>query len=249
MTMTIKAKAVQYTGNRLPELILYYTIPASAPQDLRIALMEWLLKNGTWEVLDNTDPTHPLVFASYGMYGTSRRIRLNPEGRYQIRLTTGVVKFDWFGWDHSINQFLPPTKLVVPVNFQYESTGNIQWGYAPLDEVKEAILQAGLPFEATPSGVLFTGEREVLRAAKIYPNAHNKLTWGVNYSWRAFEGAGNQDDWAGALWPDEKTAKQVADDYIKSGTRDMCATFEALRAKFPDHPVIAKLAKMNIHIR
>lgn len=243
------AKIAFAMGAPVPELEL--TVVDTERRDkARFNLRDLLRETGTFRILDDAINLPPsdqylgsLVFAQDGDLGSSFRVRVDPEGKDSIKGENGPIHYEKFYWDTNITPFMNEPWTSVQVRFP--NSGNIQRGLFKVSLVQEAIKKAGLPFEIVRWGghlvVRWTGDPCQIRWTETYRNAHNGLTWGVKFFYRAFEGARIQDKWGGAYWPDEKTAKAVAKAFEEDATTDMCANIQTLKAKFPDHPVVPKV--------
>ena len=227
-------KAVEWRGMwaTLPELHLVLDEPKPGPS--QHSLMDRLVQSGTWYRSEAG-----VAYACDGDFYTSRVLCMDPKGPYSVRGHDGKEwRYSGFNWGHLGS--LPEWGEMVQVSCCFKGSGNIQFGTFARSLVEAKIKEAGLEFGVLHGRVVYTGPKDRIRDADVYPNC-NGITWGVHFYMRVYEGAAKTEDWGGAEWPDQATAKAVAAKFIKDGTKDICANLTTLKAKFPGHAAIAKV--------
>ncbi len=199
---------------------------------------ERLLRTGTWHRADPgqvcRDPG--VIYAADGDYHVSRRIRVDPNGPYEVAGEDGQP-WKYSGWSWHPVLTVPGLGEMAQVSCRYVDSGNIWYAQFSRALVEAKIREAGLEFEVRNYRVFYTGPMELIRDANIYQNC-NGLTWGAQYHGRPYVGALPAENWGGAHWPDQAAAQAAADRYVRDGTKEVCAHTRALRARYPDHPVV-----------
>jgi hypothetical protein len=234
-----KAAQWNYLGGKTPQMHLHLKDDATnVLPDGWSDKTEYLVQHGTWHRVDHDTPKH-LIYACDGDLYTTRKIRPDPKGNDSVHGDDGTEwKFSW--WDWADANHLPDLGEVVKVSWLFEGTGNVQYGLFSKALVEAKIAEAKLDFAIQRNQVVYTGPMDRFRSTNVYQN-YNGITWGIQFNSRAYEGAGQSDDWGGASWPDKATVTAVSKKFLLDGTKDVCANLHTLKTKFPGHPAIAKL--------
>ena len=240
-------KAEQWRGMHatLPELHLVLRDSETGRTDSNV--MDTLCKSGIWHLAPSST-SDQLVWSNNGDFHTSRLInkehprRKDVPQHYSLKGDDGTDwKHSWFTWQDITS--LPDLGEMVRVCCCFEKSGNIQSALFSKALVEAKIKEAGLDFSFTKyGGIIYTGPRDRVRNTNVYQNC-NKLTWGIHFEMQAYPNMARAEVWGGACWPDKATVDAVAAKFMKDGTTDMCANLTTLKERFPDHPVVPKLAK------
>ena len=233
--LLIRAKSSQSRTATKPEILVVGRVPEGDPEGDRFHITERILREAAFEHL----PDHPEgVFI--GHLGEVYEVRqfLREEGRKNtgvLRTTGGDFKYTGYLW-------VSPPEGFVSVYLNAEGTGTLQYVLLREEVLQKLLEESGLEkdFHVQNGRVVFRGDMTAERGFRVAGH-YNNLTWMVYYQSRPNAQAAWTEEWSGAHFPDEKTARRIGQNWVNHQGKVICASLKQMKMLFPDSPTIPKV--------